>query len=109
MAVYFWVPGLIYSPQSHIIMSVMFGLAFVAISSLRCSMQTIGCDDEIRERLYLGIWTVKTVFNPISGQVFDAGHDDSRDFLSAEWHDGDWLADRIREAWLRCFFWVENF
>ncbi|GFU53688.1 uncharacterized protein TNCV_838001 [Trichonephila clavipes] len=59
-------------------------------------------------RFYLGIWTVKTVLNPISVQVFDAEHDESGFFLSAEWHDGDWLIDGIREAWLRWFFWVEN-
>ncbi|GFX14182.1 hypothetical protein TNCV_1766761 [Trichonephila clavipes] len=53
-------------------------------------------------RFYLGIWTGKIVLNPISGQVFYAGHDESGGFLSAEWHDGDWLVDGIREAWLRC-------
>ncbi|GFY08893.1 hypothetical protein TNCV_4660851 [Trichonephila clavipes] len=31
----------------------------------------------LNRRFYLGIWTVKTVLNPISGQVFDAGHDES--------------------------------
>ncbi|GFV26221.1 uncharacterized protein TNCV_3150211 [Trichonephila clavipes] len=49
-------------------------------------------------RFYLDICTVKTVLNPISGQVFDAGHNESGVFLSAEWHDGDWLVDGIREA-----------
>ncbi|GFU91566.1 hypothetical protein TNCV_2543321 [Trichonephila clavipes] len=34
-------------------------------------------------RNFLGIWTVKTVLNPISGQVFDAGHDESGVFHSA--------------------------
>ncbi|GFW48512.1 uncharacterized protein TNCV_1110711 [Trichonephila clavipes] len=63
----------------------------------------------LNKRFYLGIWNVKTVLNPISGQVFDAGHDESGVFLSAEWHDGNWLVDGIREAWLRCFFWVESY
>ncbi|GFX92025.1 uncharacterized protein TNCV_5004891 [Trichonephila clavipes] len=52
---------------------------------------------------YLGFWTVKTVLNPISGQVFDEGHGESGVLRSAEWHDGDWLDDGIREAWLLCF------
>ncbi|GFV37995.1 uncharacterized protein TNCV_3626151 [Trichonephila clavipes] len=63
----------------------------------------------MNRRFYLGIWTVKTVLNPITGQVFDSGHDKSEVFLSAEWHDGDWLVDEIWEAWLQCFFWVEIF
>ncbi|GFT15495.1 uncharacterized protein TNCV_3265031 [Trichonephila clavipes] len=52
---------------------------------------------------FLGIWTVKTVLNPISGQVFDEGHGESGVLRSAEWHDDDWLDDGIREAWLLCF------
>ncbi|GFT54048.1 uncharacterized protein TNCV_154051 [Trichonephila clavipes] len=55
---------------------------------------------------FLGFWTVKTVLNPISGQVFDEGHVDSGVLHSARWHDGDWLIDGIREAWLRCFVWM---
>ncbi|GFV48240.1 calpain-A [Trichonephila clavipes] len=58
---------------------------------------------------FLGFWTVKTVLNPISGQVFDEGHGDSGVLLSARWHDGDWLIDGIREAWLRCFVWMNVF
>ncbi|GFU38657.1 hypothetical protein TNCV_2983581 [Trichonephila clavipes] len=27
---------------------------------------------------------------------------------SARWHDGDWMIDGIREAWLRCFVWMVN-
>ncbi|GFX87392.1 transposable element Tc1 transposase [Trichonephila clavipes] len=42
---------------------------------------------------FLGIWTVKTVLNPISGQVFDVGLDESGVLHSAYWHDGDWLVD----------------
>ncbi|GFX88497.1 hypothetical protein TNCV_2279651 [Trichonephila clavipes] len=49
LAVYFWASGLINSPQSHILKSVMFGLTFIELLSLRCSMQAIGCDDGIRE------------------------------------------------------------
>ncbi|GFX03022.1 uncharacterized protein TNCV_3261681 [Trichonephila clavipes] len=59
--------------------------------------------EALNRRFYLGIWTVKTVLNPISGQVFDAGHDESGVFLSAEWHDSDWLDDGIREATLYPF------
>ncbi|GFS78492.1 hypothetical protein TNCV_3147481 [Trichonephila clavipes] len=33
-------------------------------------------------------------------RVYDAGHDKSGVFHSAEWHDGDWSNDGIREAWL---------
>ncbi|GFU88924.1 hypothetical protein TNCV_4445991 [Trichonephila clavipes] len=37
----------------------------------------------------LGFWTVRTVLNLISGQDFDAGHDESGVLHSARWHDGD--------------------
>ncbi|GFV20178.1 uncharacterized protein TNCV_4194761 [Trichonephila clavipes] len=57
---------------------------------------------------FLGFWTVRTVLNPISGQVFDEGHDESGLLHSARWHDGYWMVDGIREAWLRCFVWMEN-
>ncbi|GFT89033.1 hypothetical protein TNCV_3084641 [Trichonephila clavipes] len=66
----------------------------------------------MNRRFFLGIWTIKTVLNPISSHfpsVFDAGYGERGVFLSAEWHDDDWLIDGIREAWLWCFFWVENF
>ncbi|GFV85514.1 hypothetical protein TNCV_3773381 [Trichonephila clavipes] len=49
MAVNVWVSGLIHSPPSHILKSVMWGLAFVELFSLRCSMQAICCDDGIWE------------------------------------------------------------
>ncbi|GFW89000.1 uncharacterized protein TNCV_2684341 [Trichonephila clavipes] len=55
---------------------------------------------------FLGFWTVRTVLNPISGQVFDEGHGESGVLHSARWHDGDWMIDGIREAWLRCFVWM---
>ncbi|PRD32527.1 UNVERIFIED_CONTAM: hypothetical protein NCL1_20155 [Trichonephila clavipes] len=58
---------------------------------------------------FLGFWTVRKVLNPISGQDFDEGHDESDVLHSARWHDGDWVVDGIREAWLRCFVWMENF
>ncbi|GFT31853.1 uncharacterized protein TNCV_2035801 [Trichonephila clavipes] len=57
---------------------------------------------------FLGFWTVRTVLNPISGQAFDEGHDESGVLHSANWHDGDWMVDGIREAWLRCFVWMVN-
>ncbi|GFX15054.1 uncharacterized protein TNCV_4898211 [Trichonephila clavipes] len=50
---------------------------------------------------FLGFWTVRTVLNPISGQVFGEGHDESGVLHSARWHDGDWMVDGKREAWLR--------
>ncbi|GFX94152.1 uncharacterized protein TNCV_4291971 [Trichonephila clavipes] len=55
---------------------------------------------------FLGFWTVRTVLNPISGQVFDEGHDESGVLHFARWRDGDWMVDGIREAWLRCFVWM---
>ncbi|GFU91502.1 uncharacterized protein TNCV_2542701 [Trichonephila clavipes] len=58
---------------------------------------------------FLGFWTVRTVLNPISGQDFDEGPDECGVLHSARWHDGDWMVDGIREAWLRCFIWMENF
>ncbi|GFT39182.1 uncharacterized protein TNCV_2897061 [Trichonephila clavipes] len=58
---------------------------------------------------FLGFWTVKTVLNPISGQFFDEGHGESGVLRSAEWHDGDWLDDGIREAWLLCFVRMVDF
>ncbi|GFV05196.1 hypothetical protein TNCV_224091 [Trichonephila clavipes] len=42
-------------------------------------------------------------------RVYDAGHGKSGVFHSAEWHDGDWSSDGIREAWLWFFIWVESF
>ncbi|GFT56922.1 hypothetical protein TNCV_2522811 [Trichonephila clavipes] len=41
--------------------------------------------------------------------VYDAGLDESGIFHSAEWRDGDWSSDGIREAWLWFFIWVESF
>ncbi|GFX26162.1 hypothetical protein TNCV_2959681 [Trichonephila clavipes] len=50
MAVNVCVSGLIHSPQSHIIKSVMLGLVFVDFSvyDVACRL-FIGCDDGIRE------------------------------------------------------------
>ncbi|GFV30205.1 uncharacterized protein TNCV_96821 [Trichonephila clavipes] len=56
---------------------------------------------------FLGFWTARTVLKPISGQIFDEGHGESGVLHSARWHDGDWMLDGIREAWLRCFVWME--
>ncbi|GFU77672.1 transposable element Tcb2 transposase [Trichonephila clavipes] len=36
------------------------------------------------------------------------GHGESGVLHSARWHDGDWMIDGIREAWLRCFVWMVN-
>ncbi|GFV27758.1 uncharacterized protein TNCV_4169801 [Trichonephila clavipes] len=62
----------------------------------------------MNRRCFLGFWTVRTVLNPISGQVFDEGHGESGVLHSAKWHDCDWMVDGIWEAWLRCFVWMEN-
>ncbi|GFU12869.1 hypothetical protein TNCV_3574211 [Trichonephila clavipes] len=56
MVVYFWASGLILSPQSHILKSLMWGLAFVEVHSLRNSMQIIGCDGGIQEPLAARPW-----------------------------------------------------
>ncbi|GFX47550.1 uncharacterized protein TNCV_3015691 [Trichonephila clavipes] len=45
----------------------------------------------------------------LGGQVFDEGHGESGVLHSAKWHDGDWMVDGVREAWLRCFVWMVNF
>ncbi|GFU42982.1 hypothetical protein TNCV_3141251 [Trichonephila clavipes] len=42
-------------------------------------------------------------------RVYNAGHDKSGVFHSAEWNVGDWSSDGIREAWLVFFIWVVNF
>ncbi|GFS79289.1 hypothetical protein TNCV_4409451 [Trichonephila clavipes] len=56
----------------------------------------------LNRRCFFGRLDCKIVLNPISGQVFDEGHDESGVVHSAEWHDDDWLDDGIREAWLLC-------
>ncbi|GFX99849.1 hypothetical protein TNCV_258861 [Trichonephila clavipes] len=70
-------------------------------------------DDEGRERgkrrrLISGVWTVNSPQSHIV-RVYDAVHGKSGVFHSAEWHDGDWSSDGIREAWLWFFIWVESF
>ncbi|GFV50227.1 uncharacterized protein TNCV_621401 [Trichonephila clavipes] len=63
-------------------------------------------------RIGVAFWAsglVRTVLNPILGQVFNEGHDESGVLHSARWHDGDWMVDGIRETWLRCFVWMEDF
>ncbi|GFW52965.1 hypothetical protein TNCV_2899011 [Trichonephila clavipes] len=57
----------------------------------------------VRKRCFFGRLDCEAVLNPISGHVFDEGHGESGVLRSAEWHDDDWLDDRIREAWLLCF------
>ncbi|GFU36928.1 hypothetical protein TNCV_2670991 [Trichonephila clavipes] len=59
-------------------------------------------------RFLLGVWTVNSPQSHIV-RVYDAGHGKSGVFHSAEWHDGDWSGDGIREAWLWFFIWVESF
>ncbi|GFU58036.1 hypothetical protein TNCV_4846791 [Trichonephila clavipes] len=59
-------------------------------------------------RLISGVWTVNSPQSHIV-RVYDAGHGKSGVFHSAEWHDGDWSSDGIREAWLWFFIWVESF
>ncbi|GFU49300.1 hypothetical protein TNCV_4122101 [Trichonephila clavipes] len=59
-------------------------------------------------RFLLGVWNVNSPQSHIV-RVYDAGHGKSGVFHSAEWHDGDWSSDGIREAWLWFFIWVEGF
>ncbi|GFU62728.1 hypothetical protein TNCV_1519061 [Trichonephila clavipes] len=63
---------------------------------------------ELNRRLISGVWTVNSPQSHIV-RVYDAGHGKSGVFHSAEWHDGDWSSDGIREAWLWFFIWVESF
>ncbi|GFV90907.1 hypothetical protein TNCV_3616691 [Trichonephila clavipes] len=53
------------------------------------------------------VWTVNSPQSHIV-RVYDAGHGKSGVFHSAEWHDGDWSSDGIREAWLWFFIWERN-
>ncbi|GFW95076.1 hypothetical protein TNCV_1497151 [Trichonephila clavipes] len=62
----------------------------------------------LNRRLISGVWTVNSPQSHIV-RVYDAGHGKSGVFHSAEWHDGDWSSDGIREAWLWFFIWVESF
>ncbi|GFW98327.1 hypothetical protein TNCV_1092051 [Trichonephila clavipes] len=62
----------------------------------------------LNRRLISGVWTVNSPQSHIV-RVYDAGHGKSGIFNSAEWHDGDWSSDGIREAWLWFFIWVESF
>ncbi|GFW30192.1 nucleic-acid-binding protein from transposon X-element [Trichonephila clavipes] len=58
----------------------------------------------LNRRLISGVWTVNSPQSHIV-RVYDAGHGKSGVFHSAEWHDGDWSSDGIREAWLWFFIW----
>ncbi|GFW50972.1 hypothetical protein TNCV_3592541 [Trichonephila clavipes] len=49
MTDYFWVPGLINSPQSHIMMSVMQDLTSLVFSVCGVTCRRFGCGDGIRE------------------------------------------------------------
>ncbi|GFT40863.1 hypothetical protein TNCV_2826301 [Trichonephila clavipes] len=64
--------------------------------------------EALNRRLISGVWTVNSPQSHIV-RVYDAGHGKSGVFHSAEWHDGDWSSDGIREAWLWFFIWVESF
>ncbi|GFW97825.1 transposable element Tc3 transposase [Trichonephila clavipes] len=59
----------------------------------------------LNRRFLSGVWTVNSPQSHIV-RVYDAGHGKSGVFHSAEWHDGDWSSDGIREAWLWFFIWV---
>ncbi|GFX07781.1 uncharacterized protein TNCV_4160501 [Trichonephila clavipes] len=80
MAVNVWVSGLILSPQSHIIKSVMWGLAFVEFFSLRCSMKVIGCDDGIREE---GFMRCQVIYSQFGLAIHQNDHQAWRRFV--EW------------------------
>ncbi|GFS78360.1 hypothetical protein TNCV_4766421 [Trichonephila clavipes] len=60
---------------------------------------------KLNRRFLLGVWTVNSPQSHIV-RVYDAGHGKIGVFHSAEWHDGDWSSDGIREAWLWFFIWV---
>ncbi|GFV60354.1 hypothetical protein TNCV_3469901 [Trichonephila clavipes] len=53
--------------------------------------------EESQMRFLLGVWTVNSPQSHIV-RVYDDGHGKSGVFHSAEWHDGDWSSDGIREA-----------
>ncbi|GFV04832.1 uncharacterized protein TNCV_5047961 [Trichonephila clavipes] len=74
----------------------------------RGPMPTSAIKDLLKKRLISGVWTVNSPQSH-SVRVYDAGHGKSGVFHSAEWHDGDWSSDGIREAWLWFFIWVESF
>ncbi|GFV64197.1 hypothetical protein TNCV_1806951 [Trichonephila clavipes] len=76
----------------------------MALLSISCGMS----DQALNRRFLLGVWTVNSPQSHIV-RVYDAGHGKSGVFHSAEWHDGDWSSDGIREAWLWFFIWVESF
>ncbi|GFV64504.1 hypothetical protein TNCV_1042781 [Trichonephila clavipes] len=62
----------------------------------------------LNRHFLLGVWTVNSPQSHIV-RVYDAGHGKSGVFHSAEWHDGDWSGDGIREAWLWFFIWWKVF
>ncbi|GFT57196.1 hypothetical protein TNCV_1692061 [Trichonephila clavipes] len=66
-------------------------------------------NDSLNRRLF-SFWRPDCKNSPQSHivRVYDAGHGKSV-FHSAEWYDGDWSNDGIREEWLWCFIWVESF
>ncbi|GFW07562.1 hypothetical protein TNCV_3916951 [Trichonephila clavipes] len=60
--------------------------------------------ERLNRRSFLGICPQSHIV-----RVYDAWHGESGVFHSAEWHEGDWLNDGIRETWPWCFIWVEKF
>ncbi|GFW80225.1 hypothetical protein TNCV_461321 [Trichonephila clavipes] len=80
-----------------------------AREKIEAQMSSRWCGVEVRRGRFLsGVWTVNSPQSHIV-RVYDAGHGKSGFFHSAEWHDGDWSSDGIREEWLWCFIWVESF
>ncbi|GFX66543.1 hypothetical protein TNCV_3496031 [Trichonephila clavipes] len=69
---------------------------------------TLQSSNNSTTRFLSGAWTVNSPQSHIV-RVYDAEHGKSGVFHSAEWHDGDWSSDGIREAWLWFFIWVESF
>ncbi|GFU06990.1 hypothetical protein TNCV_5007641 [Trichonephila clavipes] len=69
---------------------------------------TEGQVNTLNRRFLLGVWTANSPQSHIV-RVYDAGHGKIGVFHSAEWHDGDWSSDGIREVWLWFFIWVERF
>ncbi|GFT76499.1 hypothetical protein TNCV_3022691 [Trichonephila clavipes] len=76
----------------------------VVVWSGVCHRTDTQISNSLNRRLLSGVWTVNSPQSHIV-RVYDAGHGKSGVFHSAEWHDGDWSSDGIREAWLWFFIW----